>query len=213
ATIPAGLQPRAALALSCIPLLYALEKIGLVKDVDLAVTEAALTLQSLREGLARETGQSDNLAKQIAALAHDRIPLIYTGPELTEPAGVRWRGQFSENGKTLCYSSVFPEMNHNELVGWSRPTDRYRESLAVILLRDEADHPRVQLRMDLFAATIREAGAPLQEVSSAGGGRLTRLLSLIQIGDFVSYYLSVLNGVDPTPVTAIENLKRELARR
>ena len=143
--------------------MYALEALGLIKNIDTAVTEAALTLQSLREGMTRETAQSNNLAKQIAALIHGRIPLIYTGPELTEPAGVRWRGQFSENGKALAYSSVFPEMNHNELVGWSRMTDQYRDSLAVILLHDEEDHPRVRLRMDIFAQRIRESVAGSQQ--------------------------------------------------
>lgn len=211
ATLPGGMQPRAALAFSFVPLLYFLEQLGFTKETDLALTEAIGHLRDRRDEFARDTNGEKNKAKSIAQALHGKLPLIYSGPDLTEPIAVRWRGQISENGKSLAYSSVFPEMNHNELVGWSGGADLYRENFHAVLLRDSEDNDRVGMRMDLFAKTLKDSGVPYTEVESTGENRLSRMLSLIQIGDFVSYYLAMLNEVDPTPVEAIEALKAELA--
>jgi len=210
--IPAGLQPRAALAYSFIPLLGLFETLGFVSSTAPELSETILSLQDTRKLLTRESASDSNPAKALAGICEGKIPLVYAGAGLLEPVAVRWRGQFSENGKSLAYSNTFPEMNHNELVGWSHAASAQKDSLCVFLLQDEDDNPRVKLRMEHFAKLLAENGVTVKEVASTGANRLARLFSLVQLGDFVSYYLSVLNNVDPTPVEAIENLKLELAQ-
>lgn len=211
-TVPGGMQPRAALAYSTVPVLTLFELLGFVKDTAPDLSEAILHLTDEATSLCRETPEAKNPAKQIAASFEGKIPLIYAGPGLLESVAVRWRGQMSENGKSLAYSNTFPEMNHNELVGWSGDLGDLRDKLAVVLLSDEDDNPRIKLRQDFFAQSLKDKGVVVHQLASSGGSRLARLFSLVQIGDFTSYYLSAINGVDPTPVEAIENLKSELAK-
>ena len=210
--IPGGLQPRAALGYSFVPLLSLFSKLQFIKSADKAVAETITALKDARKKLTRETSIMDNSAKKLAEMFAGRIPLIYSGPELTDTVAVRWRGQFSENSKSLAFSNQFPEMNHNELVGWSEVAEQFADKLAVVLLRDEDDNPRVKFRLDSFRAVAKKLGVPVSDVLSSGTSRVTRAMSLVQIGDFASYYFAIANGVDPTPVDAIENLKKELAR-
>ena len=124
---------------------------------------------------------------------------------------IRLKGQISENGKTLAFANQFPEFNHNELVGWKIIT-AFRDFLRVIMIRDIEDNPRVKARMDIVKKLITDEKVDVYELHSGGDNRLERIFSLIQIGDFASFYLAVLNKVEPTPVKAIESLKSELAR-
>jgi glucose/mannose-6-phosphate isomerase len=110
-----------------------------------------------------------------------------------------------------AYTGQFPECNHNELVGW-KIIAAFRQFLRVIILHDGEDHPRVTARMAIVKDLIEKQDVEVIDIDSAGADRLQRMFSLIQLGDFVSFYLAVLNNVDPTPVEAIESLKQELAR-
>lgn len=206
-----GLQPRAALPLSLTPLLYFMQKAGFCEGVVNQLDDTVTYLKEQCRTFSREKPDGQNSAKQIARSLDGALPLIYSGPELIESVAVRWRGQMSENGKSLAYSSIFPEMNHNELVGWSDTVKEHASGLCAILLYDEEDHERVTMRLDYFAARLKELDVVVHQAHSAGPNRLARQLSLVLLGDFVSYYLSVLGGVDPTPVEPIENLKGYLA--
>lgn len=212
AMLPKGFQPRAAVGLSTIPLYKFLEKVGLAKDTSTQITETILSLKDTREKLAREISLSENPAKKIAAHLCGKLPLVYSGPDLMSAVAVRWRCQISENSKSLAYSSQFPEMNHNELVGWTDPPDDLKSKLHAILLRDPEDNPRVKLRMDKFKTRLKRLGVSSNDISASPGVALARMFEMIQFGDFVSYYLAVANSVDPTPVDAIEELKAELAK-
>ncbi len=212
AKIPGGLQPRAALAFSFIPLLGLFEALGFVRNVAAELSETILHLKDARKQFARESETGANPAKELAAACGGKVPLVYAGAGLLNPVAVRWRGQFSENGKSLAFSNIFPEMNHNELVGWAHSAETQKDNYAVIMLVDEDDNPRIKLRMDLFSKLLTDNSVTVKSVASSGANRLARLFSLVQLGDFASYYLSVINNVDPTPVEAIENLKLELAK-
>ena len=117
----------------------------------------------------------------------------------------------AENAKTIASSNFFPEMTHNEIVGWENPKGALRD-LAVIMLRDCGDNPRVAKRMDIVKKIVKAEGVKVIEVDSIGKGLLARIFSLIYIGDYVSFYLAVLNKLDPTPVDRIAYLKREMAK-
>ena len=101
-------------------------------------------------------------------------------------------------------------MNHNEIMGFENP-GRLLKKFIVVILRDSLDHPRISRRMEITKMLLKKEGFEVMEVSSSGQTRLARIFSLLYIGDFVSFYLAILNRTDPTPVARIAYLKRELA--
>ena len=210
ATLPEGWQPRAAIGYSFIPLVMFLEKIGLAKDVAKELETVVDSLQKFRDGYIEDQPTEQNPAKKLAQKIHGRIPIIYSGPTLMDAVAVRIKGQFCENGKNLAFANHFAEFNHNELVGWSKTIEPFKDKLLVIILRDAGDHPQIRKRMNIVKDIIQNLEVELVEIHSKGAVRLERMFSLIQIGDFTSYYLAVLNEVDPTPVDVIQDLKNAL---
>ena len=211
AIIPAGLQPRAALGYSFVPLLVFLDKIGLAKNAAKQVEIVADEVSQYREKYIEDSPLDQNPAKKLAEQIHGRMPIIYSGPTLTDAVGIRWKGQICENSKNLAFANQFAEFNHNELVGWSPTVEKHKDSLLVIVLRDREDHEQVAKRMDIVKGLIEKLGIEVIEVHSEGSSSLSRMFGLIQLGDFVSYYLAVLNEMDPSPVKVIEELKNKLA--
>ena len=211
AILPEGIQPRAALGYSVVPILMFFEKIGLIKDARKDVESAIAKLQIRREKYIEDSPLASNPAKSLANHIHGRTAIIYGGPILTEPVAHRWKAQFCENGKNMAFASIFPECNHNELVSWN-PTvlGDQADKFVVFMLRDEGDGPKIRKRMNIVKTLIERIGTEVHDVHSMGERPFERMLSLVQLGDFVSYYLAVLNGVDPTPVEVIEQLKRSL---
>jgi glucose/mannose-6-phosphate isomerase len=210
--IPKNLPPRSALGyLSIIPLCI-LNKLGLIKDYGPYVNKMIKDLEELRDkGLNAHVGQKDNIAKAVALKLFNKIAVIYAASVHFDICATRLRGQLAENSKALASSHVFPEMNHNEIVGWQNPKELFKD-LVVVMLRDKGIHPRVAKRMDITADIIHKEGVELIEIWSRGDDLLSRIFSLIYIGDFVSYYLAVLYGIDPTPVDRVTYLKDRLAK-
>ncbi|WP_418790972.1 bifunctional phosphoglucose/phosphomannose isomerase [Phosphitispora sp. TUW77] len=208
--VPAGISPRAATGYLLIPTLTVLEKLGLISGLAVELEELTRILRSLREQLRPETPVKQNIAKQIAARFYRKIPIIWGAGGGTEVVAMRWKGQVNENGKAPAYWNVFPELNHNEIVGFEEPAALLGQ-LEIVILRDSEDHPRVQKRMDISKDIVKGVVGGVAEVWSQGEGRLSRLFSLTYIGDYVSVYLAALYGIDPTPVKNIDYLKGKLA--
>ena len=122
----------------------------------------------------------------------------------------RWRGQISENGKNIAFSDELPEMNHNSVVGYPNPQAMQKHGY-VVLLRSPALHPRVLVRYGATEQMLRDAGIPMETVSTRGSGQLAQMLSLVVLGDWVSFYLALLNNADPTEVNVIHRLKKLLS--
>lgn len=211
ATLPGGMQPRAALGFSFVPLLLLLEKVKLVSGISPEIAGAIEKLKGYRQDYIEDAPVKNNPAKKMAEQLQGKIVVIYSGPTLTDAVAVRWKGQICENAKTLAFANQFAEFNHNELVGWSDLMHNFSDNLAVVILRDKDDHPQIKKRMDIVRPLIEDTGTQVVEVESKGTSELERMFSLIQFGDFVSYYLAVLNKQDPTPVITIEMLKAALA--
>lgn len=204
--IPGGLQPRAAIGYLSIPVAGCLESMGLVGNLEADVNETVAVLNRLSEEYGIDAPAENNKAKQIAAELHDNIPVIY-GAELTAVAARRWKGQINENAKTLAFYNEFPELNHNEIVGWEYPEDlqgRFRP----IYLEDRQAHPQNVKRME---ATIESLPGEVIHHASSGESHLARVFSSCYLGDYVSLYMGILRGIDPSPVERIEDLKRRLA--
>jgi glucose/mannose-6-phosphate isomerase len=208
--VPGGLPPRAALGYSFFPLLITLTRLGLAGNKSRAIRETIGVL----DAKSVEYGNPDpaaNKALQLAEQLRGHLTVIYSSTERFDAVNTRWRGQIAENGKSLAFGHVLPEMNHNELVGWKVLKDQMRD-MQVVFLRDKDDHKRVQVRMDITKQIIGEYTSHITEVWSEGTSVLARIFSLVYLGDWVSYYLSILNGEDPTPVRVIDHLKEELGK-
>ena len=208
-SIPGGLQPRAALGFSSIALLGALRAFGLVPDLTDTFQETVQLLTSLVDRYHSGIPEANNRAKALARSLHGRIVVIYGSTGVVSGATVRWRGQLEENAKNLAFHHLLPEMNHNELVGWEYPAEGLKR-LGVIFLRDKGDHPQIQRRFEFTREFIATRAGVAHEVWTEGESRLARIFSVMCLADFVSLYLAYLNEVDPTPVEAIEALKRKL---
>lgn len=206
------MPPRCALGYSFVPVLAMLSKIKLIKDKGKDVAEAVKIISGLRDNLVGVGAPlRDNPAKKIALELFGRFCAIYGWSKNLDCAVTRWRNQFNENSKAFAASHFLPEMNHNEIMGFSHPKDLLKETV-IIFLRDKADHHRVNDRIEITKRILRKRVHKVIEVNSRGNGLLARLCSLIYIGDFVSFYLAILNGEDPTPVDEITYLKKELAK-
>ena len=210
--IPPGLPPRAALGYSFFPLLILLSRIGIIKDQDFFIDDAIRNLRRIKDTrLGRGKKSKENPAKSIAAGIYGKLPVIYAACDRMDSVVTRWRGQLAENSKNLSSGNLFPEMNHNEIVGWENPKKILKDCV-VIMLKDTDDHPRVARRMGITKKIFRKNKIGVIGVRSAGKELLARMFSLIYMGDYVSFYLSVLNKIDPSPVERIAYLKKELAR-
>jgi len=209
-TIPGGLQPRAAVGYSFFPTLMAMTKLGFINSRKKEIAET-ISLLKLKASVYGNPDSPENAAYRIAQTLRGKLPVVYSSADRFDAVNVRWRGQMSENAKSLAYGNVFPELNHNEIVGWEVLRDVMKR-IHVIILRDKGDNPRVQLRMNITKEIIRECADGITEVQSEGKSLLARIFSLLYLGDWVSYYLAIGNGIDPTPVKKIDFLKNELAK-
>ncbi len=210
--LPGGYPPRTALGYSFVPLLFLMAKLKFIDDVSEEISTLITGLKEFRELYAVEIESDNNRAKAIAEKIYGKIPIIYSGPELTDTVGTRWKGQICENAKCLAYNSQFAEFNHNELVGWNI-IKSYKDKLIAIFLRTSDDHVQISERMSIVKDIISKQNVEVIEVIAQGDSSLLRIFSLIQIGDFISYYLAILNKIDPTPVKIIDFLKSELEKK
>lgn len=207
--IPSGLPPRAALGYLLGPMLATVHRWGWVESLPQEVEEAASTLRKLARRWGPEVATPDNPAKQLARQLAGRVPVVYAVSRLTKAAGLRWKTQLNENSKVYATWNVFPEVNHNETVGWAL-AGQPEGLLAVVVLRDPDDPPRLVRRVQVTRELALAQAASYHEVWAEGATPLSRVLSLVLFGDLVSVYLAYLNEVDPTPVRIIDELKRRL---
>lgn len=208
-SIPPGLSPRAALGYSFFPLLVTLGKLGFIKPKKRDIAETVEVLTKNAKTFSDPDAQGNGpltLARQL----HGKLPVIYSPTDL-DAVNVRWRGQIAENAKHLSTGHVLPEMNHNELVGWKVLT-KIMKDMVVVYLRDRGTHRRVSVREDITKTITLPLAAGVAEVWSEGTSLLSRMFSLIQYGDWVSFYLAILNNENPTPVDVIDFLKGELSK-
>ena len=195
--IPAGLQPRAALGYLFFPVLGILNNSGIIDVTNGEIKEMLEVLSKTDEF--RAVGE--RLAKKI----QNKTTLVYSS-ELFGPVAYRWKTQLNENSKSAAFHHVFPEMDHNEIVGFQSMN---KDDFAAVFIRDKLDNERIKKRMDITKEII-STRVDVEEIFTKGDNLLARIFSGIYYADFVSYYLAILNKVDPTPVTVIENLKKRL---
>lgn len=206
--IAGGLQPRAAVAYMTVAVLEVAAICGAAPRMNSEIDVTAEHLENLVAEWGPDSDES-SLAKQLATQISGTIPVII-GAGVTAPIAYRWKTQTNENAKTPAFNHELPEMDHNELVGWTRSADMAKFS--AIFLDDCDSHPRVKRRIELTRQLIQSNAAQTITVESRGTSALERVMSLVMLGDLVSLYLAVLYEVDPSPVEIIETLKQKLAQ-
>lgn len=205
--VPGNMPTRTALGYIFVPLYRIFQHLGLVEEGDRMLSETRAFLAEQNELF---SNIEDNEALHLAEELNDTLPVFYSDAINMQPVNLRWRRQFEENAKTLAYGNTLPEMTHNEIVGWERVV-HLTGRLSVVMLKDQEDNPRVQRRMEIVEDLIRDQTASLHVLKTRGNNRLSRMFSLVQLADWTSFYLAMISGVDPTPVTKIDLLKSRLS--
>lgn len=171
---------------------------GLVPDM---TAELAQESRVLYERMASLEEQGKALAKKFVG----KTPIIYTTAKYKSVAMV-WKIKFNENAKTPAFWNFFPELNHNEMVGWTLPQGKF----CILMLRDAGTHPQNLKRIEVTAKLLGEKGVDVEVLDMAGESVYSRIFTSIALGDLTSYYLALEYGQDPTPVAMVEDLKKML---
>lgn len=209
--VPAGIQPRAAISYLFFPLLKALERLGLIKERSDEIEETLNILQELSKEYGANSPIKNNLAKEVALNLYQHLPLVYGSEGLLGSVAMRWKTQINENSKWPCFWNVFPELDHNEIVGYEIENS-INLQVKIVYLQDKEGSLRVEQRREITRKIIKDKVAEFIVCPTRGKGKMARMFSLIFLGDLASYYLAILNQVDPSPVACIEDLKKELAK-
>jgi glucose/mannose-6-phosphate isomerase len=207
--LPKAAQPRYAVLYNFQALLLILEQAGLVQtdSVRSAIERAATFIDDAVQAWLPTVPESRNPAKQLAKELAGKSVVVYGGPKLF-PAAYKWKISFNENAKQIAWAGQLPEFNHNEFIGWSQqPVDK---PYAVIDLRSNLEHPRVQKRFEVTARLLSGMRPEPHVVQAQGTDEIEQLLWTVVYGDFVTLYVALLNGLNPAPVDLVEKFKKAL---
>ena len=199
--IPSDQPPRAMFGYAFTELFFMLNHYGVIDANFETDFEKAINL------LDAEKSDIQKQAMELAKKMHKQTPVIYVANGF-EGVAVRFRQQINENSKMLCWHHVVPEMNHNELLGWRTNVD----NLSVVYFRNKSDYERNQIRMDINKKVISKFTDNITEIWSKGDSLIENSLYHINLGDWVSWYLSEMNNVDAIEIDVINFLKGELAK-
>lgn len=207
--IPAGLQPRMAVLFNLRALVALLVSFGIIpSDTNDELSHLADWLRTETANWLPDVSTDMNQAKRLALLAVGKTPVIYGG-RLTGPVAYKWKISWNENAKNVAFCNVYPETNHNEFIGWaSHPVDK---PFAVFDLRSSFEHDRILKRFEITDKLLSGRRPKATPVNLMGDTPLAQMLWGSILADFVSIYVAILNGVNPTPVDLVESLKKELA--
>lgn len=198
--VPGGNPPRTCLGYSVTQLLKVLHFNQFISiDFVSLLNKSIELMNTLHADITKE-------AQEIAKKLHTKIPVIYSLGS-TESISVRFRQQINENSKMLCWHNVIPEMNHNELVGWTEKN----ENLAVVVLRTSFDYEKNVKRLTICKEVFSKYTPHYVEINAKGESKTEQAFYLINLTDYVSYFLAELRGVDAVEVNVIDYLKKELA--
>lgn len=207
--LPKAEQPRYAVFYNLKALITLLEQADLLSDkgVSEALKKTAAFLQEAVQAWIPTVPIADNQAKQIAQEVVGKSAVIYGGPKLA-PAAYKWKISFNENAKHVAWYNQYPEFNHNEFMGWTKQPPQ--KPYTVIDLRSNLEHPRIQKRFEVSERLLSGMRPEPIVVEAHGETLLEQLLWTVVLGDFVTLYTALLNGLNPAPVDLIEKFKKSL---
>lgn len=201
-------QPRAAVGFSFGLLLAALHRLGFIPSPEQELADAVEQMRIQRENLRADVPVTSNPAKRLAGQLIERWPVIL-GAGLLEPVARRWRTQIAELAKAFAQFEALPEADHNMLAGILQPECLFSCTMNVFLVAS-CEHPRNVIRTDTTRQILMMEGINTDFFKAAGSTRMAQQWTTIHFGDYVSYYLAMSYGVDPTPIPAIAELKTRM---
>jgi len=211
-TLPAGYEPRSAIAFLFFSSLFSLQKIGLFTNtVENDIQETIDVTRNLIEKIDISIEFEQNYAKQIANMMHNTIPQIY-GWNIYDSIARRWAKQINENSKMISRYDSVPESNHNDIVGWSENSSVAKQFSVILFRDDNRETLQMKTRLSFMSKFYSQVASNLIEIPVQGKSSLTKMMYLLVLGDYVSCYLAILQKKDPTPVSIINQLKNTLEK-
>ncbi len=210
-SIPQGFPPRQALGYLFFPLYHALGRLNLLHNYQEDLHDLTGYIKNESKRYEYPKGANHKLPLNLAHTIQNRVPLFYSTAPYLRTVARRWKNQMQENAKSLAFSNVLPELNHNEIVGWEQKGEIVKD-FVVVFLENEQPHPRIKKRIELTQQIIKERGVQVVDIYSSGETTMEKVFSLILLGDWVSYYLALSYKKDPIKIANIDFLKRELEK-
>jgi glucose/mannose-6-phosphate isomerase len=204
-------EPRSTVGYTLLLLLGILGRLGLAETTENDVRAATLALRQKVSQLAEEVPTEDNPAKQLALTLKDKVILVYGGGIFSGMAR-RWKTQFNENAKAWAFFETVPELLHNSVEAYGS-SPKISQHVMALLLHPTLVADQVSNRYHIVAQLLRHSGLSHRVLEGQKGPPLGQILAMLLLGDYVSYYLAMLNGVDPSPTPAIVLAKQRLSRR
>jgi len=205
-----GLQPRVAVPYLFFPLAIIMEKIGLISGIEKELKETIKVLETLANENASRVPQRKNFAKKLAWKLRSTIPVVY-GFRQYRAVAVRFKSELNENSKIPAKWESFPELNHNDVVGWEA-AEKLTKRLTVVLIRDDNEPPEIRNRIEATKKLSLPKAREVFEIKAKGKSTLAKMFSVLFLGDITSVYLAILLGVDPAPVKIITAMKKEMQK-
>jgi glucose/mannose-6-phosphate isomerase len=193
-------------------LLALVNRLKLVREMSADVTETLEVLERNVHIMSAESVVVKNPAKRLAGQMIGRTPIIY-GAGITAPVARRWKTQLNQNGKTLAAWEEIPELNHNAMAGMNYPSPLMTKIAMVFLAAEKSDDERVTARWNLTRTLYLEEGIASDTVKARGVSKLAQVMSTIHYGDYVSYYVAMAYGVDPSATMMISDLNDKLSSK
>jgi glucose/mannose-6-phosphate isomerase len=194
-TLPSGIEPRCATGYFFSSMLRVLADSGLIKDETPKLFEAVQKLK-------KEEAIIEELGKDIAQKIKGCTPIIYAS-DFFCPLAMIWKIALNENAKTPAFYNVYPELNHNEMVGYTLPQSQFH----ILTILNKQDHPQNQKRMHITAELLKEKNIETTFIEIPDEHIFTTIFYTLILGEWISYYLALEYDQDPTPVVMVEKLK------
>lgn len=200
--------PRDSLGYLFVPAVIILKKAGVLSEKDANLNSAIELIKQLNSIYEISVPTPQNRAKQLAYSLFDRVPII-VGSSITKSVARRWKNQINEHAKTASWFDELPEANHNTVEGFNFPT-RFKDDVIVLFLESHFDHPEIVKRQSLWREQLLHQGLQAESIDGQGVDIWSNKLSLVYLGDWVSYYLALLHRTDPAAIPVISELKKKL---
>lgn len=203
-------QPRYGVPMHLKAIINLLADYQLIDDQPMnELNNAVHVVADLTRQLAPTVSYEQNIAKKLAWESVGKTALVYSS-RLFYPLAYKWKTSFNESSKNTLWCNEFPEFNHNEFIGWtSHPIEK---PFCVYTLRSNLDNPRINQRLDLTEQLLSGHRPSTHDVILPGNNLIEQFICGAVLGDFISIYLGILNGVNPTPVDLVERFKVELGK-
>ena len=209
--VPAGLPPRAALPYVFFPLPILMGKMGALTNKGSEIEEAMHVIKNASGESSPQIPTENNFSKKLALRLKGSVPVVY-GFRHYGAIAHRLKTQFNENSKVPSRYEVFPELNHNEVVGWEASEDLIK-IFSVLLIRDRDEPEEIKNRIEATKSTALQKTRRILEIYAKGKGKLAKMFSILHLGDFTSVYLAILRGIDPVPVKTIDEIKAAMKKK